>query len=78
MEDEAIKVYEDPIQNDFFSIGHITVPPNLPHIIKVFTKAVIRSQPVDLWTWTTALVVNVNNSHSVLRLQALLSIVHIC
>lgn len=43
---------EEPL--DAFCQDHIRIPPQLPDILKQFTKAAIRTQPRDMERWAAA------------------------
>ena len=42
----------------YYTSEQIEIPPQLPNILKQFTKAAIKTQPRDLLTWSAALVVD--------------------
>lgn len=43
-----------PLPDTFYCAQQINIPPELPDILKDFTKAAIRTQPKDLLQWSTA------------------------
>ncbi|XP_056155772.1 ropporin-1-like protein [Lampris incognitus] len=43
-----------PLPNTMYCSQQIHIPPELPDILKQFTKAAIRTQPKDLLLWSTA------------------------
>ena len=40
----------------YYCSEQIPIPPELPDILKQFTKAAIRTQPTDLLTWSAKCV----------------------
>jgi hypothetical protein len=40
----------------YYCSEQIPIPPELPDILKQFTKAAIRTQPTDLLTWSAKFV----------------------
>ena len=44
-------------EGPIYTAEQIKIPPELPEILKNFTKAAIRSQPSDLLQWSAALVI---------------------
>uniref|UniRef100_A0A087XVP2 Ropporin-1-like protein n=1 Tax=Poecilia formosa TaxID=48698 RepID=A0A087XVP2_POEFO len=43
-----------PLPDTFYCAQQINIPPELPDILKSFTKAAIRTQPKDLLQWCSA------------------------
>uniref|UniRef100_A0A672IME2 Ropporin-1-like protein n=1 Tax=Salarias fasciatus TaxID=181472 RepID=A0A672IME2_SALFA len=43
-----------PLPDTFYCAQQINIPPELPDILKNFTKAAIRTQPKDLLLWSAA------------------------
>ncbi|XP_026217347.1 ropporin-1-like protein isoform X3 [Anabas testudineus] len=43
-----------PLPDTMYCSQQINIPPELPDILKTFTKAAIRTQPKDLWLWSAA------------------------
>uniref|UniRef100_A0A3Q2ZVY7 Ropporin-1-like protein n=1 Tax=Kryptolebias marmoratus TaxID=37003 RepID=A0A3Q2ZVY7_KRYMA len=43
-----------PLPDTFYCSQQINIPPELPDILKNFTKAAIRTQPKDLLVWSSA------------------------
>ena len=43
-----------PIEDTMFNRAQMHVPPELPEILKQFTKAAIRTQPEKLLDWSAA------------------------
>lgn len=41
-----------PLPDTMFCAQQIRIPPELPDILKQFTKAAIRTQPVDVLQWS--------------------------
>ncbi|CAK9812453.1 Ropporin-1-like protein [Anthophora plagiata] len=39
---------------DIYCVEQIQIPPSFPHILKLYAKAAIRTQPYDLLQWTSA------------------------
>lgn len=45
-----------PLPDTIYCSQQITIPPQLPDILKNFAKAAIRTQPKDLLLWSAELV----------------------
>ena len=43
-----------PLPDAMYCSQQINIPPDLPDILKAFTKAAIRTQPGDLLAWSAA------------------------
>nr|ACQ58861.1 Ropporin-1-like protein [Anoplopoma fimbria] len=43
-----------PLPDTMFCAQQINIPPQLPDLLKSFTKAAIRTQPKDLLQWSSA------------------------
>lgn len=43
-----------PLPDTMYCAQQINIPPQLPDILKNFTKAAIRTQPKDLLLWSAA------------------------
>jgi hypothetical protein len=41
------------IDEPYYCSEQIEIPPELPDILKQFTKAAIRTQPIDLLEWSS-------------------------
>lgn len=41
-----------PLPDTLFCAQQIRIPPELPDILKQFTKAAIRTQPADVLQWS--------------------------
>ena len=44
------------IDEPYYCSQQIKIPPELPDILKQFTKAAIRTQPQDILAWSAAFV----------------------
>ncbi|KOC66458.1 Ropporin-1-like protein [Habropoda laboriosa] len=42
------------MDKDIYCVEQIKIPPSFPHILKLYAKAAIRTQPYDLLQWTSA------------------------
>lgn len=48
----------------YYCSEQIHIPPELPDILKQFTKAAIRTQPTDVLAWSAAYVLELTSSNT--------------
>lgn len=50
----SVREMSDPQTERIYCAQQINIPPTFPHILKLYAKAAIRTQPYDLLRWTAA------------------------